>query len=83
LLARTTASARARQGENCSDNGGAVLVVVTQEEDEDGREEEGEEDDEAKGREGKDEMLINDPDHLALLPISYFPSCSSTATSSI
>jgi len=56
---------RACQGENCSDNGEAVLVVVIQEENDDDDEEE----------EGKDEMLINGPDYLALYSsLLFLPS---------
>ncbi len=65
MLARTTTFVRACQGENCSDNGEAVLVVVIQEENDDDDEEE----------EGKDEMLINGPDYLALCSsLLFLPS---------
>jgi hypothetical protein len=62
LLARTTAFARACQGENCSDTDETVLVGVTQEKNE-----------EEEEREGKDEMLINGPNHLALCLSLLFP----------
>ena len=80
MLARTTTFVRACQGENCSDNGEAVLavvvVVIQEENDDDDEEGEGEE-------QGKDEMLINGPDYLALYSSLLFPSSFSTFTSSI
>jgi hypothetical protein len=73
---------RACQGENCSDNGEAVLVVVVvvviQEENDDDEEGEGEGEEQ-----GKDEMLINGPDYLALYSFLLFPSSFSAFTSSI